>query len=153
MKNWGNKNGQFERLIHIWSTSCPQPSTNTYRTIKIDNRFDEIKKKIIITQPQSNATISLVASSQSYHNYFGQNHELICTFSLDIPWKLWVNPLPPSDAVRKQKKNILKDLFSTVLTLFKKYHPSANMKFKNLGIFQSLKLRILVEKSFQYLLS
>jgi len=26
-----------------------------------------------------------------------------------------VNPLPPSDAVRKQKKNILEDLYSSVL--------------------------------------
>jgi len=30
------------------------------------------------------------------------------------------NPLPPSDAVRKQKKNILEDLFSSVLSKFKK---------------------------------
>jgi len=28
----------------------------------------------------------------------------------------------------------------------KKYHPSGNLKFINLGIFQSLKLRILTEK-------
>jgi len=27
-----------------------------------------------------------------------------------------INPLPPSDAVRKQKKNILEDLFSSVLS-------------------------------------
>jgi len=39
------------------------------------------------------------------------------------------------------------------MLLFKKYHPSWNMKFNNLGIFQSLKLRNLVEKSFQFLLS
>jgi len=32
------------------------------------------------------------------------------------------------------------------LSQFKKYHPPANLKFYNLGIFQSLKLRILVEK-------
>jgi len=31
------------------------------------------------------------------------------------------NPLPPSDAVRKQKKNILEDLFSSVLSYLKKY--------------------------------
>jgi len=32
------------------------------------------------------------------------------------------------------------------LSQFKKYHPSGNLKFNNLGIFQSLKLRILVGK-------
>jgi len=38
------------------------------------------------------------------------------------------------------------DLFSSVLPLFKKYHPYENLKFNNLGILQSLKLPILVEK-------
>jgi len=52
-----------------------------------------------------------------------------------------IKPLP--DAVRKQKK---KDLFSSVLSHFKKYHPSGNMNFNNLGLFQSLKLRISMEK-------
>jgi len=32
------------------------------------------------------------------------------------------------------------------LSQFKKYHPSKNVKFNNLGIFRSLELRILVEK-------
>jgi len=32
------------------------------------------------------------------------------------------------------------------LSQFKKYHPSRNLKFHNLGIFQSLELRILQEK-------
>jgi len=31
-----------------------------------------------------------------------------------------INPLPPSDAVRKLEKNILEDLFSSVLSKFKK---------------------------------
>jgi len=53
-----------------------------------------------------------------------------------------INPLPPSDAVRQQKKNILEDLFSLVLSQFKKYSPSGNLQFHYLGIFQSLKLRI-----------
>ena len=55
------------------------------------------------------------------------------------------NPLPPSDAVRKQEH--LEDLFSSVLLHFKKYQPLGNLKFNNLGIFQSLKLRILAEKT------
>jgi len=44
------------------------------------------------------------------------------------------------------RKNILEDLFSSVLPLFKKYHPYGNLKFNNLGIFQSLKFRILMKK-------
>jgi len=56
------------------------------------------------------------------------------------------NPLPPSDAVQKQKTFILEDLFSSVLSQFKKDHPSGNLKFKYLGISQSLKLRIFMEK-------
>jgi len=44
--------------------------------------------------------------------------------------------------------------FQSALSQFKKYHPSGNLKFNNLGIFQSSKLRILVEKkSFKFLLS
>jgi len=59
---------------------------------------------------------------------------------------MYINPLPPSDAVRKQKKNILEDLFGSVLSQFKKYHSSRYLKFNNLGIFQSLKLRNLLGK-------
>jgi len=44
------------------------------------------------------------------------------------------------------EKCILEDLFSSVLPKLKKHHPSGNMKFNNLGIFQNLKLRILIEK-------
>jgi len=45
-----------------------------------------------------------------------------------------------------RKKNILEDFFSSVLSNCKKYHPSGNLKFNNLGILQSLKLRNLMEK-------
>jgi len=38
------------------------------------------------------------------------------------------------------------DLFSSVLSKFKKYHPSGNLKFNNLGISQSCKLRNLMGK-------
>jgi len=44
------------------------------------------------------------------------------------------------------EKNILEDLFRSVLSHFNKYHHSGNMKFNNLGFSQSLKLRILMEK-------
>jgi len=40
----------------------------------------------------------------------------------------------------ENKKIILEDLFSSVLSEFKKYHPSINLKFNYLGLFQSLKL-------------
>jgi len=48
-------------------------------------------------------------------------------------------------AIPFAKKNILEDLFSSVLLQFKEYHPSGNLKFNNLPIFQSL-IRILMEK-------
>jgi len=57
------------------------------------------------------------------------------------------NPLLLSDAVRKHKKSIPEDLFSSVLSQYKKHHPSWNRKFKNLGIFKSLKLHILKGKN------
>jgi len=45
-----------------------------------------------------------------------------------------------------RNKNILQDLLSSVFSQFKKYHPSGNLKFNHLGIFQSLKFRILMKK-------
>jgi len=45
-----------------------------------------------------------------------------------------------------RKKNILEDLFNSVSSQFKKYHPSGNLKFNYFGIFQSSKLRILMGK-------
>jgi len=36
--------------------------------------------------------------------------------------------------------------FISVLSQFKKYHPSGNLKFNNSGIFQSLKLRNVMGK-------
>jgi len=60
-----------------------------------------------------------------------------------------LNPLPPSDPVRQQEKLkiILEDLSSSVLSQFKKYHPSVNLKFNDLGTFRSLKLLIIMEKN------
>ena len=54
----------------------------------------------------------------------------------------------------RNRKIFLEDLLSSVLSQFKKYHPSGNLKFIILGIFQGLKFRILMgEKSLQFLLS
>jgi len=44
-----------------------------------------------------------------------------------------------------RKKN-LEDIFSLVLSKYKKYHPSRNLKFNNLGFFRSLKLRKLMRE-------
>jgi len=56
------------------------------------------------------------------------------------------NPLPPSDAVRQQKKLFYRIFSVQYCRNLKKYHPSGNLKFHKLGIFQSLRLRILMEK-------
>jgi len=45
------------------------------------------------------------------------------------------------------RKKYFRGSFSSVLPQFKKYHPSGNLRFNNLGFSQSLKLRILVENS------
>jgi len=47
---------------------------------------------------------------------------------------------------RSEEKDVLEDLFSLILSQFKKYHPSANLKFNNVSVFQNLKLRISMEK-------
>jgi len=46
-------------------------------------------------------------------------------------------------------KFILEDVFSSVLSHFKKYSPSVNVKFNNYGSFKSLKLRNLMGKILQ----
>jgi len=60
------------------------------------------------------------------------------------------SPILPTTAQRRHRsetdKNILQDLSSSVLSHCEKYHPSGNLKFNYLGIFQSLKLHILLEK-------
>jgi len=42
---------------------------------------------------------------------------------------------------------ILEDLCGSVLPQLQKLHSSGNLKFNYLGVFQSLKLRILMEKN------
>jgi len=60
--------------------------------------------------------------------------------------------MPPSDAAQRcrseTEKHILEDLFTSVLPQLKKYHPPGNLEFNYFGIFQSLKFRIPIEKSF-----
>jgi len=59
-------------------------------------------------------------------------------------------PLDDCRFCSETEKITLEDLLYSVLSHFKKYHPSGNLKFNNLGIFQSLKFRILMEKIFHY---
>jgi len=55
-------------------------------------------------------------------------------------------PLTTAQRCRSETgKNILEGLFSSELSFFLN-HPSGNLTFNNLGVFQSLKLRILREK-------
>jgi len=61
----------------------------------------------------------------------------------------WVVP-KPTTAQRcrsETKKYILEDLSSSELSQFKKHHLSGNLKFNNLCISQSLKLRTFNEKN------
>jgi len=45
-----------------------------------------------------------------------------------------------------RKKNILENLFSSVLTQFKNDRPRGDLKINKLGVFQSLKFRIFTQK-------
>jgi len=56
------------------------------------------------------------------------------------------NPLPSSDAVRKQKKNILEDLFSSVLPQFKKISPLWKPDIPLFRHFSKLKISYLIWK-------
>jgi len=58
-----------------------------------------------------------------------------------------INPLPPSVAVRKQKKNyVIGPFFGQYCHQFKKYNSSRNMKLSNLGISRSVKYYNLIGK-------
>jgi len=73
--------------------------------------------------------------------------------TIPITGLLRLNPLSPSDAVRQQKK-IFQRIFSVQYCLnSKNITPLETLKFYNLGILKSSKLRILVKKTFQFLLS
>ena len=50
-------------------------------------------------------------------------------------------------AMPSGNRNIFEDLFSSVLSQFRKYNPSRNLNFNNFDIFQSLELRILMGKN------
>jgi len=74
-------------------------------------------------------------------------HVLTKSFFCVFECFLFVFLIYPTTARRcrsETEKNILEHLFSLVLSQYKKYHPSGNLKFNNLSIFQSLKLRYLI---------
>jgi len=64
----------------------------------------------------------------------------------DKPCNQCPHPLSSSDAVREQKKKYFRGSFQFIIVTIKKYQPSEYLKCDNLGIFQSSKLRTLVEK-------
>jgi len=59
----------------------------------------------------------------------------------------------PAMPFGNRKKYFRGFFFSSVLSQFKKYHSSENLKFNYLGISQSLKLRFLMGFFFNFLLS
>jgi len=69
------------------------------------------------------------------------------------PKELATQILSDSDHSTKVAPTTLRDFSTSELSQSKKYHPSKNLKFSILGIFQSFKLRIFTEKSFQLFLS
>ena len=62
------------------------------------------------------------------------------------PGKFSIKPTTTQRCRSETEKNILENLFSPVFSQLKRYHPSRNLKFNNLGISQSLKFCILLEK-------
>jgi len=60
--------------------------------------------------------------------------------------KTFIQPTTAQRCRSETEKNILDDFLSSVLSQLKKYHPSGNLTFNNLGIFQSLTFRILMKK-------
>jgi len=122
--SWGRQQCKLKRIILVWTRHCfiswGEGGNNPY---KISRKW---------------TTAQFVSFTQK---------TVIETVGLKIWFITITNYLPPSDAVRKQNKNILEDLFSSVLSQFQKCNPSENLKFNDLGIFQSLKLRTLVEKN------
>ena len=85
-------------------------------------------------------------------------HFLLKKVSLINYWKLTINydvtrilctcfTCTTAQRCCSETGKVILDLFSSVVTQFKKYHPSGNLKFNNSHIFQSLKFRILIEKN------
>jgi len=85
---------------------------------------------------------------KSLGSYFNPFHRAAHPLSVGYPRKFLRNQPTTAQRWRSEtEKNILEHLFCSVLSQFKKCHPSGNLKHNNLVVFQSLKLRILREKS------
>jgi len=57
-------------------------------------------------------------------------------------WRLFYDkPTTAQRCLLETEKHILEDFFSSLLSKFRKYHPSGNLKLNILGTFQSLRLR------------
>jgi len=73
-------------------------------------------------------------------------------FQIGIPEVKHLTHYRPAMPFENRKK-YFRGSFQFCIVTVKKYHPSGNLNFDNSGIFQSLKLRILAEKSFLFLLT
>ena len=63
------------------------------------------------------------------------------TVSSQLGWEIVTNQPFTAQRCRSATEHfILEDLFSSVLSYFKKYHPPGNLNFINLGIFCKLKI-------------
>jgi len=62
-----------------------------------------------------------------------------------------INPLTPSDAVRKPKNLLSRIILKRFWQNLKKYNPSGKRKFNNLGISQSLERNLIEKKTFEFL--
>jgi len=83
-----------------------------------------------------------IPRKQTHNNYFLST--CLASFKILHCSLRDINPYRPALPFGNRKK--LEDLLSSVLSKFKKHHPSGNLKFNNLGISQSLKLRNLIGK-------
>ena len=68
----------------------------------------------------------------------------------NLPIQSKIKPTTAQRCRSETENFILGDLFSTVLSQFKKYHPSENLKFNSLRIFRGSKFRFIMEKNRSY---
>ena len=96
-----------------------------------------------LTTIHSNVIVTLTASIFNTHRLI---KTVVFEINLQVRLHLWgiFNPLPPSNAIQKRKKK--RKYFQFCIVTTKKISLLWKMKFNYLGIFQSLKLRILLEK-------
>ena len=101
-----------------------------FRKNNIKNRF------LFNLNPEYSRPLRMVKLSASW-NFLRCISYKFCVFfakacSAVAKQHTWLRPPTAQWCRSKAEKNILKDLFSLVLSQFKKYHPSGKLKFNNL---------------------